>query len=52
MKNLNKEQSPYTKEWLEKRAFSSLEKIGEGVWDFSDSLYDTGKSFIGALLKT
>ncbi len=34
VKNLN----PYSAEWFESRAFDSLKKIGEGVWDFSDSL--------------
>ncbi len=38
MKNLKQEPTPYTKEWLRERAFNSLEKIEEGVWDFSDSL--------------
>jgi hypothetical protein len=38
MGNFKNEPSPYTKEWLEKRAFASLEKIGEGAWGFSDSL--------------
>lgn len=38
MENLKNEQPLYTKEWLKERAFSSLEKIEEGVWDFSDSL--------------
>lgn len=30
--------SNYTQEWFKKRAFSSLKKIREGVWDYSDSL--------------
>lgn len=30
--------SEYTHEWFKRRAFSSLRKIREGVWDYSDSL--------------
>lgn len=30
--------SKYTKQWFTQRAFSSLKKIREGVWDYSDSL--------------
>lgn len=28
----------YNEQWFKDRAFSSLEKISEGIWDFSDSL--------------
>lgn len=28
----------YSQEWFRDRAFKSLKKIGDGVWDFSDSL--------------
>ena len=28
----------YSLEWFKNRAFKSLKKLGEGVWDFSDSL--------------
>jgi hypothetical protein len=38
METFKHKQLPYSKEWLRERAFNSLEKIGEGVWDFSDSL--------------
>lgn len=38
MENKKKEEVLYTKEWFQNRAFSSLKKISEGVWDYSDSL--------------
>jgi hypothetical protein len=28
----------YNQEWFKDRAFKSLKKISDGVWDFSDSL--------------
>lgn len=31
-------QLKYSQKWFEERAFNALKKIGNGVWDFSDSL--------------
>ncbi len=31
-------ENKYTNEWFEKRAVESIRPIGQGVWDFSDSL--------------
>lgn len=31
-------QEKYNQEWFKDRAFKSLKKIGDGIWDFSDSL--------------
>jgi hypothetical protein len=38
MESLNREKPKYGPEWFKDRAFKGLEKIGEGQWDYTDSL--------------
>lgn len=49
--------SLYNESWFEKRAYRSLKKIDNGLWDYSDSknfekyvLFDKEQTFVGALL--
>lgn len=38
MKNKNRKCGSYNLDWFQNRAFATLSKISDGVWDFSDSL--------------